>query len=107
MYEVSFMIWKGQRIEDSTRSQLPLTCQQVGEQKVSEVVRLHSQLQLVLRELTLAPVGNSSVVDQDVESLFLGVDLLGEPPDGGEGGEVELAADHVLVTGRCDDLLCD
>lgn len=71
------------------------TGEQMGEEEVAEVVRLHRQFQFVLGQLSLPPIRDPGVVDEHVEPVLLGVDLLGEASNRRERRQVEVAQNHL------------
>ena len=67
----------GRNSDDAGRSGgLDLVQEQVGEEKVAKVVSANLHLETVL-SLHVGAHHNPGIVDQDIDGLLLGIDLLG------------------------------
>lgn len=83
------------------------TEEKVGEQEMAEMVALHHHLEVVLGQHQPIAVGNTSVVDEDVQSRLFPVDHLGKLSHRVQTGQVQFANDHVRVPCRGYDFVCN
>ena len=75
---------------------LYLVQQEVGEQEVAKVIGANLHLEALL-SLGVGAHHDAGIVQEYVDPLLLGVDLLGALPDRGETGQVALVDDEVGI----------